>query len=110
MHQTTTHNRQDASRAKRPLTTRQKLSLAMRDPDRWVCRIIYQDRDGKRTSRLISPIRWTTKNKNLLALCISREEPRQFVVAGMRSVELLDASDVLMGGSTVAEVKPIQNA
>ncbi|QDV84962.1 WYL domain-containing protein [Planctomycetes bacterium TBK1r] len=99
--------RRDASKTKRPLTTRQKLSLAMQDPDRWACRIIYQDRDGKRTKRLISPIRWIAKKQNLLALCINREEPRHFTITGIQSVELVDASDVLMGGSTVAEAEPI---
>ena len=102
--------RRDPNKTKRPLTTRQKLSLAMQDPDRWACRIIYQDRAGKRTTRLISPIRWTVEKRNLLALCISREEPRQFAIAGIRSVELTASSDVLMGDSSQQEAGAAQRA
>ncbi|MCS7466730.1 hypothetical protein NZK35_08750 [Stieleria sp. ICT_E10.1] len=110
MRQATTHKQQAASKSKRHQTPRQKLSLAMRDPDRWICQIIYQDRTGKQTTRLISPIRWTAKKQNLLALCISREEPRQFTIAGIGSVELVKASDVLMGDSSVEEMGVIWHA
>ncbi|MCS7465829.1 WYL domain-containing protein [Stieleria sp. ICT_E10.1] len=103
MPQATTHKRQAPSKAKRHQTLPQKLSLVMRDPDHWVCRIIYQDRTGKRTARLVSPIRWTTENQNLLALCISREERRQFAIAGIQSVELVASSDVLMGSPSPQE-------
>ncbi|PAY17163.1 hypothetical protein CKO51_22905 [Rhodopirellula sp. SM50] len=110
MSQATTHKRQAPSKSKRHQTPRQKLSLAMHDPDRWVCHITYQDRTGKRTTRLISPIRWAAKQRNLLALCISRGGPRQFTITGIESVELVKASDVLMGDSSVEEMGVTRHA
>ena len=64
--------RRVVSGGKRSPTTRQMLAVGMRDPDRWVCRIEYEDRLGKLTCRVISPIHWSADRRNVLVLCISR--------------------------------------
>lgn len=90
---------------KREPSPRQKLTRAMRDPDRWVCRIVYQDAAGKFTMRLISPIRFTANDRCVLALCIGRQDHRQFVVSNIKSVAMVNAADVLMGTEAVLELK-----
>ncbi len=89
---------------KREPSPRQKLWRAMRDPDRWVCRIVYQDKAGRFTARTISPVRFTANDRCVLALCIGREENRQFVVSQIKSVAMVNAAEVLMGSETVEEI------
>lgn len=95
---------------KREPSPRQKLSRAMRDPDHWVCRIVYQDRDDKFTSRLISPVRFTANDRCVLALCIGRQENRQFLVSRIKSVAMVNAAEVLMGAEVVTEFGSIQES
>lgn len=72
-----------------------RLDEAMNDPDSWVIRCHYTDRNGKETLRVISPVRWIDA-KRILALCLCREEPRHFETARMRHVELVPAESVMM--------------
>lgn len=89
---------------KREPSPRQKLVRAMRDADRWVCRIVYQDTKGRFTQRTISPIRFTAEDRCVLALCIGRQESRQFTVSRIKSIALVNAATVLMGEDTVQEL------
>lgn len=68
---------------------------AMQDPDNFVVTFEYVDRKGKRTRRVASPIRSTEKGV-FLALCLCREEPRQFRVDRCRNIRLTPAHEVLM--------------
>lgn len=72
------------------------INRAMRDPDRWVVRIAYRDSKGVVTNRVISPIRWTTRG-TFRALCLGRQEPRQFMLRSIQAAELVAASTVIMG-------------
>jgi predicted DNA-binding transcriptional regulator YafY len=83
------------------MNDRSKIGLAMANPDTFVIRMVYLDDKGKRTRRVVSPIRYG-KQQSLnrfymfQALCLSRQEPRWFKMAGCQNIELLRASDVLM--------------
>lgn len=73
------------------------LRKAMRDPDHFACRIVYIDSKRDRTRRAISPIRFSSEDgSRLLALCLCREEPREFLVRKILSVELVKSEDLLM--------------
>lgn len=83
---------------------RQKLARSMRDPDHWVCRIVYQDRGGNFTARVISPVRFTSNDQSVLALCLGREENRYFQVSGIKSIALVNAATVLIGEEKVETI------
>ncbi len=68
---------------------------AMADSDNWVIEMEYADSKGVQTQRTISPIRFVGSDR-ILALCLCREEPRQFYVTRCQSVRLKRSSDVLM--------------
>jgi predicted DNA-binding transcriptional regulator YafY len=69
----------------------------MRDPDHWCVTLNYRSSKGALTKRTISPIRFLDdKASQFLALCLCREEPRQFVTDRCSSLELVRAEDVLM--------------
>lgn len=67
----------------------------MGNPDELVVEMQYADSKGNVTHRTISPIRFVGSDR-VLALCICREEPRQFYLNRCDSVRLLRAEDVLM--------------
>ena len=90
---------------KREPSPRQKLTRAMRDPDRWVCRIVYQDVKGRFTCRTISPTRYTNEDRTVSAICLGRQESRQFTVSRIRSVAMLNAATVVMGDEPVNELE-----
>jgi predicted DNA-binding transcriptional regulator YafY len=86
------------------------INRARRDPDRWVVRIAYRDAKGCVTVRVISPIRWVSRY-TILALCLGRQEPRQFDLRRIGAAELVPAADVVMGieedqGNERVRVKP----
>lgn len=89
---------------KREPSPRQKLAKAMRDPDRWVCRIVYRDKAGRFTARTVSPVRFTSNDTCVLTLCLGRQESRQFVISQIKCVALVNAASVLMGEETVQEI------
>lgn len=68
---------------------------AMSDADQWALCIRYLDRENRPTKRYISPIRFVA-NDRFLALCLCREEPRQFYLDRCESVELVRASELMM--------------
>ncbi|MGV3484777.1 MAG: hypothetical protein ACO1RT_10195 [Planctomycetaceae bacterium] len=77
--------------------TRQLLARAMADPDRLAIRIEYVDVDGMITRRPISPIRFVGRDRDqVLALCLSREEPRNFIIEQVRFIEVINAASLLM--------------
>ena len=71
------------------------ITRAMHDPDHFVVELDYLDSKGERTHRVISPIRFLSSNR-LLALCLCREQPRQFHLSRCDNVKLLRAEQVMM--------------
>lgn len=53
------------------------IERVMQQTDDLVLVLDYEGKDGSRTRRVVSPIRFVAENR-FLALCLSREEPRQF--------------------------------
>lgn len=80
---------------------RAKIYQAMHSPDDWVVKVDYRDKKGNTTHRVISPIRFVAKDR-LLALCLCREQPRQFQLDRCSNVELEAAANVLMPVPLVA--------
>lgn len=71
------------------------LVLSMNAPDDHVIRMQYTDKAGVVTERTVSPIRFIGQTA-MMALCLSREEPRRFELDKCSQIELVDANDVLM--------------
>lgn len=71
------------------------ITRAARESDRYVLEIQYEDRFKDVTTRTISPIRFVGRDA-VLALCLSREDVRQFALSKIKSAKLKDASDALM--------------
>lgn len=72
---------------------RQAINAAM-DSDQWALAVLYRDRQGNSTRRIISPIRWTGPS-NFLAFCLGRLDVRQFRVQAVLRAELIPAETVL---------------
>ena len=73
----------------------QLINRAMKAPDNFIIEMSYCDSKGEATRRTVSPIRYL-KGGRLLALCLCREEPRQFYLKRCSDIELKPANDVLM--------------
>lgn len=71
------------------------LRQAMQDSDNYVIELDYVDASGNRTRRTISPIRFVGRDR-LLAMCLCREQPRQFYLERCENVRLVPAESVLM--------------
>lgn len=71
------------------------LSRAMGDPDHVVIVLEYCDKQGARTCRVVSPIRFTNSS-SFLALCLCREEPRRFELERCSNVRLAPAHEFEM--------------
>ena len=74
---------------------RQLISRAMHQVDDLVVEFDYCDAKGTVTHRVASPIRFLGQNR-FLALCLCREEPRQFYLERCRNMRLEPAADFLM--------------
>ncbi len=74
---------------------RSTLNRAMQDSDRFVVELDYCDSKGESTHRVISPIRFLPGNR-LLALCLCREEPRQFHLNRCSNIKLRRAEQFVM--------------
>ena len=74
---------------------RQLIYRAMHQPDDLVVEFDYLDAKGAKTHRVVSPIRFLGRDR-FLALCLSREEPRQFYVQRCQNVRLEPAANFLM--------------
>ena len=68
---------------------------AMHQPDHLVVEFDYSDSKGIPTHRVVSPIRFLGKDR-FLALCLSREEPRQFYLDRCENVKIEAAANFLM--------------
>jgi predicted DNA-binding transcriptional regulator YafY len=74
---------------------RQLIHRAMCQSDDLVVEFDYTDAKGVPTHRVVSPIRFLGRDR-FLALCLSREEPRQFYLDRCQNVRLAMATDFLM--------------
>jgi predicted DNA-binding transcriptional regulator YafY len=72
-----------------------QLRRAMMDADTFVVELTYRDSKGQRTRRVVSPIRFVGDDR-MLALCLCREEPRQFYLSRCEDVRLIPAAEVIM--------------
>ncbi len=84
-----------------PMPTQQAISVqqilrrAMQSPDDLVVVLEYLDSKGVETRRVISPIRFLSSDR-FLALCLCREEPRQFYLSRCRNIRLDRACNFMM--------------
>jgi len=61
----------------------------------FVVEFSYRDSKGKKTRRVVSPIRFIGSDR-FLGLCLSREEPRQFYLNRCDAMEIQPANNYLM--------------
>jgi hypothetical protein len=74
---------------------KEKIQKSIQNYDDLVVTFRYVDSKGNWTQRVVSPIRWIGSGK-FLGLCLSREEPRQFVMDRCQQLELKPAWDYVM--------------
>lgn len=67
----------------------------MQDSDNLVISLDYVDSKGVSSHRVVSPIRFLGGDR-FLALCLCREEPRQFYLNRCSGVSLVNAAEVMM--------------
>jgi predicted DNA-binding transcriptional regulator YafY len=67
----------------------------MQRAEDWVVVFDYTDSQGITRRRVASPIRWLSRDR-FLALCLCREEPRQFYLNRCRNVRLDASSQYVM--------------
>ncbi|MEM1228356.1 MAG: hypothetical protein AAGJ40_21915 [Planctomycetota bacterium] len=77
------------------LAERRILQAAMADPDAFVLELAYEDSTGQRTKRVVSPIRFVTRDR-FLGLCLCRQQPRQFRLTGCSEFRLIPSAQVVM--------------
>ena len=68
---------------------------AMNQPDDLAIQLDYTASDGSVSRRVVSPIRFLAGDQ-FLALCLCREEPRQFHLNRCSNARIVRASDILM--------------
>lgn len=78
-----------------PSSSLRPVSMAMMQPDDVVITFDYRDANGVSTHRAVSPIRFLD-SKRFLALCLGREEPRQFYLSRCSNLKLEPAYEFLM--------------
>lgn len=71
------------------------VSRVMQQTDDLVIVLEYSGKDGSVTRRVVSPIRFVGADR-FLALCLSREEPRQFYLSQCRNVRVDLAANYTM--------------
>lgn len=71
------------------------VSRVMQQTDDLVIVLDYSGKDGSVTRRVVSPIRFVGADR-FLALCLSREEPRQFYLSQCRNVRVDLAANYTM--------------
>lgn len=74
---------------------RRIIDQCIASPDTYCLELTYTDRQGHRTRRTVSPIRWTSRTQ-FLALCLCREEVRQFDLSRCDTATRIASSSVLM--------------
>ena len=80
------------------------IQQALRQQDELVLVFDYRDSKGAVTRRVVSPVR-LIKGERLLALCLSREEPRQFYLNRCQNMRLAWAVNFVMPVPMI-EVRP----
>lgn len=70
------------------------VARAMHDYETYAIRMVYTDRNGSATRRVVSPYRWIG-DARFSALCLCKEDIREFELAKCSQVELVDANDIL---------------
>ncbi|MCE3015406.1 MAG: hypothetical protein ACK56W_09275 [Pirellula sp.] len=85
--------------AKAPVMTGSRNALlirrVMQQSDDLVLVFDYRGKDGFVTRRVVSPIRFASENR-FLALCLSREEPRQFYLDRCSNIRVDLANNYVM--------------
>ena len=71
------------------------ISKAMHRPDDFVIEMTYLDSNGFFTRRTVSPVKYTGP-RQMMALCLCREEVRAFELGQCMDVELIESHEVLM--------------
>lgn len=71
------------------------LRTAMQRQDDLVISLVYVDSKGRKTKRIVSPIRFLSPDR-FLGLCLCRCEPRQFHLDRCSELELKRAADYVM--------------
>ena len=71
------------------------VSRVMQQTDDLVIVLEYSGKDGSVKRRVLSPIRFVGTDR-FLALCLSREEPRQFYLSQCRNVRVDLAANYIM--------------
>ena len=79
------------------------VSRVMQQSDDLVIVLEYLSKDGSITRRVVSPIRFVGADR-FLALCLSREEPRQFYLSKCRNVRVDLAANYTMPVELLAVV------
>ena len=74
---------------------RRIIRQAMNQPDTLAIQLDYTASDGTISRRVVSPIRFLAGDR-FLALCLCREEPRQFHLNRCSNALLVRASEILM--------------
>lgn len=77
------------------VSPRTAIAVAMRNSDDWALKVEYRDRNGQLTARYLSPIRMVGPDR-MLALCLCREEPRQFHLSRCTKIELVPSAVLTM--------------
>lgn len=85
---------------------RELLRRAMQQSDDLVVELDYMDCHGRHTRRVVSPIRFTSP-EHFLALCLCREEPRNFNLSRCRNPRLRWAADVVMPVEFAEPMRPV---
>jgi predicted DNA-binding transcriptional regulator YafY len=92
-------NNQSTISTSKPIDSARYIAMVMRTaiqcPEDYVVELEYADSKGALTHRTISPIRFVGGNR-VLALCLCREQPRQFYLERCSAVRLVSSSQVLM--------------
>jgi hypothetical protein len=83
------------------------ISRAMGDPDTIVVEMIYTNKQGVHSRRVVSPTTWTGKQKKMhfRAYCLSRCEYRQFEISRISQAEIKPAAD-FVAPVLIQEVAP----
>jgi len=71
------------------------IQKTIRNNDDFVVEFSYCDSKGKKTRRVVSPIR-LLGNDRFLGLCLSREEPRQFYLKRCDAMQIQPACNYVM--------------
>ncbi len=80
------------------------VSRVMQQTDDLVLVLEYLGKNGSITRRIVSPIRFVGPDR-FLALCLSREEPRQFYLSHCRNVRVDLAANYTMPVELVSVVE-----